>query len=133
MKGDGSRRLAVFSDPLCPHCVTQERELAKITNVTVYTFLYPIERLHKGATERSRTIWCAPDRAKAWDEFVLQRIEPKSKACPDPIRKIEAVDSHLKVSATPTLVFADGTGVAGGIAAPQVEKLLIQATRNPAP
>jgi thiol:disulfide interchange protein DsbC len=130
VKGDGSRRLAVFSDPLCPHCVTQERELAKITNVTIYTFLYPVERLHKGATERSRAIWCAADRAKAWDEFVLQRIEPKSKPCADPIRRLEAIGSNLKVSATPTLVFADGTVVPGGMTAPQVEKALASAAKD---
>jgi len=123
VKGDGSRRLAIFSDPLCPHCITQEKELAKITNVTIYTFLYPIERLHKGATDRSRAIWCSADRVKAWDEMLLNRVEPKSKPCADPIKKIEAVGAKLKVSATPTLVFGDGTVVSGGVHAQQIEKL----------
>jgi len=126
VKGDGSRQLAIFSDPLCPHCVTQEKELAKVTNVTIYTFLYPIERLHKGATERSRAIWCSPDRVKAWDEMLLNRVEPKAKPCPDPIKKIEAVGAKLKVSATPTLVFGDGTVVSGGIHAQQIEKLFAE-------
>ncbi len=130
VKGDGSRRLAVFSDPMCPHCITQERELAKITNVTIYTFLYPIERLHKGATERSRAVWCSPDRAKAWDDLLLNRVEPKAKPCADPIAKIEALGTKLKVSVTPTLVFGDGTVVTGGIAAQQVEKHLVEAAKK---
>ncbi len=130
VKGDGSRRMAVFSDPQCPHCITLERELAKLTNVTVYTFMYPIERLHKGATERSRAIWCSPDPAKAWDELLLNRVEPKAKPCADPIKRIETLGTKLKVSVTPTLVFADGTVVAGGIPAQQIEKHLIEATKN---
>lgn len=130
VKGDGSRQLAIFSDPLCPHCVTQEKELAKITNVTIYTFLYPIERLHRGATERSRAVWCSPDRAKAWDELLLNRIEPKAKPCPDPIKKIEAVGGKLKVAVTPTLIFGDGTVVSGGIPAQQIEKLFADTGKN---
>lgn len=122
VKGDGSRRLAIFSDPMCPHCITQEKELAKVTNVTIYTYLYPIERLHRGATERSRAIWCATDRAKAWDETVPNGNAPKSKPCADPIKKIEALGAKLKVTSTPTLIFGDGTVVAGGIHAQQIEK-----------
>jgi thiol:disulfide interchange protein DsbC len=130
VKGDGSRQMAVFSDPMCPHCIALERELAKITNVTIYTFMYPIERLHKGATERSRAIWCSPDRAKAWDDLLLNRVEPKAKPCADPVRKIEALGTRLKVSVTPTLVFGDGTVVAGGIPALEVEKHLVEAAKN---
>jgi thiol:disulfide interchange protein DsbC len=130
VKGDGSRRMAIFSDPMCPHCITQERELAKITNVTIYTFLYPIERLHKGATGKSRAIWCSPDRAKAWDDLLLNRVEPKAKACADPVQKIEALGTKLKVSVTPTLVFGDGTVVSGGVPAQQVEKHLTEAAKN---
>jgi thiol:disulfide interchange protein DsbC len=131
VKGDGSRKLAVFSDPMCQHCIVQEKELARITNVTVYTFLYPIERLHKGATARAQAVWCSKDRAKAWDDLMLSRIDPKAKPCRDPIRRIEEVGTRLKVDVTPTLIFGDGTVVSGGILAQQVEKLLDDSLRTP--
>jgi thiol:disulfide interchange protein DsbC len=124
VKGDGSRKLAVFSDPMCPHCINQEKELAKVTNITIYTFLYPIERLHRGTTLKSRAVWCSTDRAKAWDELLLNGVEPKAKPCADPLKKIEEVGAKLKVGVTPTLILADGTVVAGGLLAPQLEKLL---------
>ncbi len=130
VKGDGSRRLAIFSDPLCQHCVIQEKELARLTNVTIYTFLYPIERLHKGATARSQAVWCSPDRAKAWDELMLNRIDPKAKPCRDPIKKIEEIGTQLKIDVTPTMIFADGTVVSGGMLAGQVEKLLDEAAKT---
>jgi thiol:disulfide interchange protein DsbC len=130
VKGDGSRRLAIFSDPMCPHCVTQEKELAKITNITIYTFLYPIERLHKGATDRSRAIWCAGDRVKAWDDALLSGNVPKSKPCADPIKKIEAIGAKLKVGSTPTLIFADGTVLTGGVHAQQIEKIFTDSIKK---
>lgn len=131
VKGDGRRKLAVFSDPMCQHCIVQEKELARITNVTIYTFLYPIERLHKGATARAQAVWCSKDRVKAWDDLMLSRIDPKAQACRDPIRKIEEVGTKLKVDVTPTMIFGDGTVVSGGIIAAQVEKLLDEALKNP--
>jgi thiol:disulfide interchange protein DsbC len=130
VKGDGSRKLAVFSDPMCPHCLVQEKELARLTNVTIYTFLYPIERLHKGATARSQAVWCSADRAKAWDELMLNGVDPKAKPCRDPIKKIEEVGTRLKIDVTPTMIFGDGTVVSGGMIAQQVEKLLSDSLGN---
>ena len=47
VKGNGSRKLVVFSDPDCPFCKRlEQQELAAITDVTVYTLLYPIDQLH---------------------------------------------------------------------------------------
>src|SRR5207237_8408210 len=39
-------------------------ELRVGTDVTVYTFLYPV--LGKDSREKSRDIWCAKDKALAW-------------------------------------------------------------------
>ena len=65
---DGSRKVAIFADPLCPYCQMLEREMQGVTNVTVYTFLYPIESLHPGASVKSVEIWCSKDRSSAWSK-----------------------------------------------------------------
>ena len=62
----------VFSDVDCPYCRKFEAELAKVDNITVYTFLYPIEGLHPKAVQMSKQIWCAPDRNKAWDDYITR-------------------------------------------------------------
>ncbi len=41
VRGTGKRQLAVFSDPNCPYCKRLEAELAKLTDVTIYTFITP--------------------------------------------------------------------------------------------
>lgn len=125
VKGNGSRKLAVFSDPDCPYCRKLDAELAKVTDVTIYTFLYPIANLHPQAGEKVRAVWCAPDRAKAWDELIQKGTVPQTGTkCDTPVEKIAALGAKLKVTGTPTLIFADGMRVPGMVPAAQLEKLL---------
>jgi thiol:disulfide interchange protein DsbC len=125
VKGNGARKLAVFSDVDCPYCRKFEAELAKVDNITVYTFLYPIEGLHPKAVQMSRQIWCAPDRNKAWDEYITKRTVPDNDGkCANPVDATIALGQKLKVSGTPTLFFANGQRVPGMVPAAQLEKLL---------
>jgi thiol:disulfide interchange protein DsbC len=125
VKGKGERKLVVFSDVDCPYCRKFEAELAKVDNITVYTFLYPIEGLHPKAVQTSKQIWCAPDRNKAWDEYITRGTVPANDGkCANPVDATIALGSKLKVSGTPTLVFANGVRVPGMVPAAQLERLL---------
>jgi len=122
VKGTGERRLAVFSDADCPFCAKLEQELKAIDNVTIYTFLYPIDQLHPDAARKSKMIWCAPDRQRAWDEFFVSGKLPDNKGdCGDPVAATAALGQKMNVTATPTLVFADGSLVPGALPAPRLE------------
>ena len=125
VKGKGERKLVVFSDVDCPYCRKFEAELAKVDNITVYTFLYPIEGLHPKAVQTSKQIWCAPDRNKAWDEYISRGTVPNNDGkCANPVDATIALGNKLKVSGTPTLVFANGVRVPGMVPAAQLERLL---------
>lgn len=122
VKGTGERTLYVFSDADCPFCAKLEQELKSVDNVTIYTFLYPIDSLHPDAARKSRIIWCADDRAKAWDTYYETGALPNNKGdCENPVAKLAAVGAKYKVNATPTLVFADGTIVPGALPAQRLE------------
>jgi thiol:disulfide interchange protein DsbC len=122
VKGNGSRRLAIFSDADCPFCARLENELKSIDNVTIYTFLYPIDQLHPDAARKSKMIWCSPDKAKAWDSFFSSGALPQNNGdCDTPIAATHDLGQKLKVSATPTLVFADGSIVPGALPAQRLE------------
>jgi thiol:disulfide interchange protein DsbC len=127
VKGDGSRKVAVFSDPDCPFCRKLEKEIEKVNNVTIYIFLFPIEQLHPKAPEVSRAIWCAPDRLKAWDEYMLKGVAPKSAKCDNPVDKIVTYGQSKKINGTPTIFFADGKRVPGAIPVERFEELLNKA------
>ena len=130
VKGDGSRQLIVFSDPMCPYCRRIEQEFAKLNNVTIYLFPYPIEKRFPGTTELSKAIWCAPDRGKAWDEWMQKGTRPSVKgSCVTPIEDIDKSGSKLGISITPTVIFADGAPMNGMVTATNLERLMSQTHR----
>jgi thiol:disulfide interchange protein DsbC len=122
VKGNGSRKLVVFSDPDCPFCARLEKTLKNIDNTTVYTFLLPIDKLHPDAARKARMIWCAADRQKAWDAHYDSGALPDNAGkCENPVAKTQALGASLKINGTPTLIFADGSMVAGAIPAERLE------------
>ncbi len=123
VRGNGKRKLAVFEDPNCGYCKRFEKDLQKINNVTVYLFLYPI--LSPDSTEKSKNIWCAKDKAKAWQDWMAHDVTPAAATCDSTAiaRNVE-LGHKFKITGTPTLVFSDGSRVPGAVGADQVEKRL---------
>lgn len=134
VKGNGSRKLVVFSDVDCPYCKQLERkELSNINDVTIYTFLYPIQQLHPDAAAKSKSIWCAPNRVKAWNDWILNNQLPSSTGnCEVPLEKVGELARKAGVVSTPTLIFADGKRVLGAQPYQEIEKYL-QAANVKAP
>jgi len=122
VKGKGTRKLVIFADADCPFCKRLESELKSVDDVTIYTFLFPIDQLHPDASRKSALIWCAPDRAKAWDEFFdIGKLPDNKGDCPTPIKDTALLGNRLHITATPTLVFADGNVIPGAIPLAQIE------------
>jgi thiol:disulfide interchange protein DsbC len=134
VKGDGSRKLVVFADADCPFCKRLESEMKGLDNVTIYTFLFPIDALHPESARKSAQIWCAADRNKAWDDwFDTGRLPDNKGDCPTPIAQTAVLGQKYHVNATPTLVFADGSVVPGALPLAQLESEMKQAeVRKPA-
>ena len=123
VRGNGKRKLVVFSDPNCGYCKRFERDLQKIDNVTLYHLMYPV--LGEDSRVKSRNIACAKDRAKTWNDWMIQGITPPVVACDT--HNIDAIVEFGKknrINGTPTLFVADGTRVPGAIEAAQIESLL---------
>lgn len=131
VKGDGKRKVAVFEDPHCPFCRQLEGELQKVTNATIYVFLFPIESLHPGATQTTRNIWCAKDRAATWIDTMLNNAKPPAANCKDDgLKSLLALGEKLNVDATPTLFFVDGHRHAGTMPSANLDKELNAAAAN---
>lgn len=125
VKGTGKRKMAVFSDPDCPFCRRLEKDLANLNDVTIYTFLYPIESLHPAAVQKSKAIWCSPDRAKAWNDYMLKGVAPTAPAtCSNPVDEIVELGRKNRINGTPTIIFADDRTVPGAVPVAQIEKYL---------
>ena len=125
VKGNGKRKLIIFSDPNCGYCKRLEKELVNVTDVTIYTLLYPILN---GSKEVANTIWCSDDRLKAWNNFMLKAIKPTGTNCKTPIDTFLQIGKKYGFYSTPTMIFADGTVVSGVMSAGMIEKKLTTPT-----
>jgi len=121
VRGNGKRKLAVFEDPNCGYCKRFEKDLQNVDNVTVYLFLYPI--LSPDSAEKSRNLWCAKDRATAWQDLMVRDKVPEAATCDTgAVQRNLAFGKKHKITGTPTVLFADGTRVPGAIGAAAIEK-----------
>jgi thiol:disulfide interchange protein DsbC len=126
VRGNGKRKMAVFEDPNCGYCKRFERDMQKVSDVTIHLFLMPI--LGPDSSVKSKAVWCAKDKAKAWADMMLRDQKPAAGNCDATAltRNIEFGQQH-RITGTPTLIFADGKRVPGAIGAQQVEQYLTQA------
>ena len=131
VRGKGSRVLAVLSDPDCPYCRKLEQELAKLDNVTVHTFLYPLAELHSQARSRAIAVWCAPDRAAAWQALMLEgKAPPHTAECAHPIDRNIELARRLGVEGTPAMFDVRGQHLAGAAPARRIEDFLGEGDRK---
>jgi thiol:disulfide interchange protein DsbC len=125
VRGNGKRKMAVFEDPNCGYCKRFERDMQRISDVTVYMFLFPI--LSADSIDKAKSIWCAKDKGKVWQDLMVRDMPVPKASC-----DTAALDRNLefgkryRITGTPTLFFADGSRVPGAIGAPQIEKFLTE-------
>lgn len=132
VKGNGSRKLVVFSDVDCPYCKRlEQKELVNITDVTIYTFLYPLVQLHPDSPEKSKAIWCASNRVKAWNDWIMNGQLPTTTGnCEVPLERVGELARKLGVTSTPTLIFADGKRMLGAQPYKEIEKSMQAANKK---
>ena len=131
VNGKGRRVVAVFEDPNCPHCRNTRRELNKIDDLTIYTFTYPI--LAADSEQKVRQAWCASDKLKAWNELVMEGKVPGNPgtcaAADKALERTMELGRKLRVQGTPTLFFANGKRIPGGLPGPALQKMVDENSR----
>ena len=130
VRGDGKRVVASFEDPNCGYCKKLAKEMQKLDNVTIYTFLYPI--LSQDSVDKSKQIWCSTDRAKAWNDWMVDGKSPSGKSDCDTgaITMNQEYGRKLNINGTPTLFFADGERIPGAVPLDKIEAKLAQTSKK---
>jgi thiol:disulfide interchange protein DsbC len=114
-KGEERARVHVFTDSTCPYCQKLHRETSELRNtgVTVAYIPFPRAGLQGPGYQELRTIWCAEDRAAAFDIATGDApgtLPADAGDCP----AAAAVDAGYRlgeamaVRGTPTIVLPDG-------------------------
>ena len=121
VKGNGQRKMAYFTDPNCGYCKKLEQELKNMDNITLYVFLYPV---FEGSDVKVRNVLCSKDPVKAWEDLMLNNVQPPAGTCKASIDKVLELGKKFNVTGTPALIFADGSLVPGYMPVAELEKAL---------
>jgi thiol:disulfide interchange protein DsbC len=123
VRGNGKRVIYTFEDPNCGYCKQLQKELVKVNDVTIYTFLWPI--LSQDSVDKSRAIWCAKDRAKAWDDYMLRGAAVQGDGkCDAPIDRNMELAQRFGIRGTPAIFLADGRMLGGYLPAAELEQAM---------
>ena len=121
VRGNGTRQLAIFSDPNCGYCKRLEKSLQQLDNVTIYTYLIPI--LSPDSAQKSKQIWCSTDPQKAYIDWMINGIAPSGKNdCTTPLDKNMVFAKTYGITGTPTIFFTDGSRFPGAVQITDIEK-----------
>jgi thiol:disulfide interchange protein DsbC len=127
VRGNGKRVIYTFEDPNCSYCRKLQKELVKINDVTIYTFLWPI--LSADSVEKSKAVWCAKDRGKAWDELMSKGVTPQNDGkCANPLAKNAELAQRFGVRGTPAIYLTDGRQIGGFLESEKLEQALVSAS-----
>jgi thiol:disulfide interchange protein DsbC len=123
VRGSGKNIMVTFEDPNCGYCKKLAKDILTLKDVTVYTFLLPV--LGDDSFEKSKAIWCAPDKSKAWVDWMTNGKAPPAvpaKCDTAGLDKSAQLGGKLGIRGTPHIFFATGEHVGGYIPAAEIEK-----------
>ena len=121
VRGNGTRQLAIFSDPNCGYCKRLEKSLQQLDNVTIYTYLIPI--LSADSIQKAKQIWCSADSNKTYMDWMINGVAPSGKTdCSNPLDKNLTYAKTYGITGTPTLFFTDGSRFPGAVQVTDIEK-----------
>jgi len=123
VRGTGKNVMVTFEDPNCGYCKKLAKDILTLKDVTIYTFLMPV--LGDDSFEKSKAIWCAPDRSKAWVDWMTAGKAPPAmpaKCDVSGLNKSAQLGAKLRINGTPAIFFASGERVPGYIPAAEIEK-----------
>jgi thiol:disulfide interchange protein DsbC len=124
VRGNGKRVIYTFEDPNCGYCKELQKELVKLNDITIYTFLWPI--LSPDSVEKSKAIWCSKDRARAWEEYMIKGVALSGKRDCDTaaIEKNQRLAQRFNLKGTPAVYLGTGEQIGGYLPANQIETAL---------
>ena len=125
--GVGPHTVIEITDPDCSYCRKASTFLSARNDVTRHVFFFPLS-IHPNAEAKIRYIFCAADRALAYEEAMAGKLDDmKFKPCEDAavtalVQAHKEIGARIGVTGTP-LFLIDGQ-VIGGADIPQMEKIL---------
>ena len=128
--GKGRRVVYTFEDPNCGYCRQLHKTLSEIGDLTIYTFV--VTFLGDDSVRKAHAVWCAKDRAAAWDKVMRQQAIAESKpGCEAPNKAVSKMIGLLGINLTPTVFYSNGLRMNGIKPREEIERRLAEAAKTP--
>jgi thiol:disulfide interchange protein DsbC len=128
INGDGSHKIAVFTDPHCPFCQKLEQTTLKnLSNTTIYYFLLPAAN-HVGAESDAKKILCSENKEQVFLDYMRDGNELKNNnmSC-NSIKLLDTfkyIAQKINIEATPSIIMEDGRVIVGAVSLDYLKQLL---------
>jgi thiol:disulfide interchange protein DsbC len=128
--GSGSHTVIEVTDPDCPFCRTASTFFKGRNDVTRYVFFYPLSSIHPDAEAKVRQIFCADDRARAYEEAMAGKLDDmkftpcKNDEVDNLFKAHKEIGDRVGVAGAGTPLFLIDGQVVNGANIPQIEKIL---------
>jgi thiol:disulfide interchange protein DsbC len=113
-KGDGSKKLFMFTDVDCPFCKQSYTWLKNQTDYSLYVFLLPLP-MHPTAYDKSVKVLCQENREASFD-LASSGKDPGGEKCEKgeaTLRKCKTIADELGITGTPLFITDSGTRIMG--------------------
>ncbi len=124
----GTKRLIVFTDPVCPFCARLHVELKKLVvlepDLVIYIKMFPL-KMHPEAYDQARVILGSNSLEMLDKAFAKQTLPaPGSNDPKEPVDETIKIGNSLGIDGTPAMIFPDGSLVSGARDAETLRKML---------
>ena len=135
--GNGKKTIIEFTDPDCPYCRRAASFLDAKKDVTRYVFFFPLPS-HADAENKIKYIFCAADRAKAYEEAMKGKLDTqkytvcKKQEAADLLNIHKEIGKRAGVNGTPMFI-VNGKDLVMGANFPALEAALGDSAPAPKP
>lgn len=124
----GTKRMFVFTDPVCPFCARLHGELKKLVvlepDLAIYIKMFPL-KIHPDAYDKARVILGSNSLEMLEKSFAKEQLPvPGSKDPKEPIDETIKIGESLGIDGTPAIIFPDGRLVSGARDVATLRKML---------
>jgi thiol:disulfide interchange protein DsbC len=120
--GNGSKKVAIFTDPECPYCQNLDKEIhskLKDENITINYYFNPLTGIqgHEMAAMEAKKIWCAPDKKQAWVDWMVNKKMTNNTNinCKNYVEETSELAKKSGFNMTPVILFENGFVIKGGV------------------
>lgn len=106
--------ITVFTDITCGYCQKLHQQIKEYNDlgITVRYLAFPRQGLNSPAEKNMQSIWCAADRAKAFD-LAMKGDEVVAGTCDTSIAKHYQLGVQFGIQGTPAIILQDGVMIPG--------------------